>query len=314
MERRDFLKLGGAGLAGIGLGSIPLGASEAPRRGTASSAPGGGWKKGMMLGTFRPQPARELSVMDQFQMLKKAGFSGVEPSSGLDRDEVLAARDSTGLEIPSVVVATHWSLPLSDPDPEVRQRGLLGVETALRDAHAFGAGSILLVPAVVKAEVSYDEAYRRSQAEIRKVLPLAEELGVTIAIENVWNHFLLSPMEAARYVDEFESPRVGWHFDIGNIVTYGWPEQWIRILGSRIVMVHIKEFSRRKRDAEGLRRGFQVNLMEGDNDWPAIMQALRDIGYSGYGIVEPPHRDPNLSDEVWLKEYLADRMDQIFAL
>ena len=160
--------------------------------------------------------------------------------------------------------------------------------------------------------MSYDDAYRRSQREIRKAVPLAEELGVIIAVENVWNRFLLSPMEAARYVDEFESPYVGWYFDIGNIRNYGWPEQWIRILGERIAMVHLKEYSMEKRNREGPRAGFRVNFLEGDNDWAAIMQAFRDIGYGGYGIAEPPHRDPDLADDVWLKEYVSDRMDTIF--
>ena len=143
----------------------------------------------------------------------------------------------------------------------------------LRDGKRYGASSVLLVPAVVNKEVSYDDAYKRSQAEIRKAIPLAEELGVKIAIENVWNHFLLSPLEAARYVDEFNSPAVGWHFDVGNILNYGWPEQWIRILGPRIQKLHIKEFSRKKRDSQGLWKGFDVKLLEGDNNWPAVMKA-----------------------------------------
>src|SRR5216683_1580738 len=128
--------------------------------------------------------------------------------------------------------------------------------------------------AVVKREVTYADAYKRSQEEIRKAIPLAEELGVKIAIENVWNHFLLSPLEAARYVDEFNSPWVGWHFDVGNVITYGWPEQWIRVLGKRIQKLHIKEYSRQRRDKEGPWKGFDVPLLEGDNNWPAIMKAL----------------------------------------
>ena len=98
--------------------------------------------------------------------------------------------------------------------------------------------------------MSYDDAWKRSLEEIRKAVPVAEELQVKIAIENVWNQFLLSPLEAARYVDEFDSPWVGWHFDIGNIINYGWPEQWIHILGKRIVKLHFKEFSKKKRDNE----------------------------------------------------------------
>jgi hexulose-6-phosphate isomerase len=168
---------------------------------------------------------------------------------------------------------------------------------------------VLLVPAVVNKEVSYDDAYTRSQAEIRKAVPLAEELGVRIAIENVWNQFLLSPLEAARYVDEFNSPAVGWHFDVGNIINYGWPEQWVRILGKRIQKLHIKEFSRKRRDKEGLWKGFDVPLLEGDDDWPAVMKALDEVGYAGWAMTEQPGGDSpeGLAD-------LATRFGKILAL
>jgi hexulose-6-phosphate isomerase len=218
--------------------------------------------------------------------IKEAGFEGVEMMSHMDQAEVLKARDEVGLVIPSVCGQHHWSKPLSDPNPKVREEGLEALKQTLRDAKRYGATSVLLVPAVVNKDISYDEAYTRSQAEIRKAVPLAEELGVKIAIENVWNQFLLSPLEAARYVDEFNSPAVGWHFDVGNVITYGWPEQWIRILGKRIQKLHIKEFSRKKRDNEGLWKGFHVDFLEGDNNWPAVMKALDDIGYNGWGITE----------------------------
>ncbi len=264
-----------------------------------------------MLGTF---PNREgYPILEQFSMLRNAGFHGVEPNSGLDRSEILEAKDATGLEIPSIVVATHWSNPLSSPDERVRQTGVNGLITALEDADTYGASCVLLVPGVVNESVSYEDAYRRSQDEIRKVIPLAEELGVTIAIENVWNQFLLSPMEAAGYVDDFESENVGWYMDVGNIMTYGFPQQWIRILGKRIAMVHIKEYSMQKRNEEGPWAGFRVNYLEGDSPWGEIMQALRDIGYSGeYGIAEPAYRDPDLNHEKWLQEFVSDRMDTIF--
>jgi hexulose-6-phosphate isomerase len=196
---------------------------------------------------------------------------------------------------------------LSDPNPKVREEGLSALKQTLRDAKRYGATSVLLVPAVVNQEVSYLDAYTRSQAEIRKAIPLAEELGVKIAIENVWNQFLLSPLEAARYVDEFNSPAVGWHFDVGNVITYGWPEQWIRILGKRIQKLHIKEYSRKKRDDEGLWKGFQVPFLEGDNNWPRIMKALDDIGYDGWGIAE----QGGGSTPEGLKD-LSTRMTKIF--
>ena len=227
-------------------------------------------------------------VMAKFQAVKAAGFEGIEPSSHMNQADVLDALKSTGLAAASVCCSTHWKKPLSDPDPAVREEGLNGLRQALHDAKAYGASSVLLVPAVVNKQVSYADAYTRSQAEIRKALPLAEELGVKIAIENVWNQFLMSPLEAARYIDEFHSPAIGWHFDVGNVINYGWPEQWIHILGKRILKLHIKEFSRAKRDQSGPYAGFKVDFFEGDDDWPAVMKALDDVGYKGWAIAEQP--------------------------
>lgn len=311
MKRRDFIKLSSAGLVGATTGSI-LPGNKVYSGNINRATNGPKMNKGFMLGTFPGD--NDLSLIQKFGMIRNAGFDGVEPSSGLDRKEVLHARDATGLEIPSVVVSTHWTHPLSSPDPAIRKKGLKGLETAITDAHEYGASCVLLVPGIVSNEVSYTDTYRRSQREIRKVLPLAEEMEVTIAIENVWNHFLLSPMEAARYIDEFQSPYIGWYFDVGNIINYGWAHQWIRILGKRIQMIHIKEYSRQKRDQEGLWKGFNVNYLEGDNNWPEIMRALNDVGYDGYVIAEPPYRDDNVDVDTWLKQYIADRMDKILSM
>ena len=248
------------------------------------------------------------TVLEKFQAVKAAGFEGIEPSSHMDQAEVLSALKTSGLSAASVCCSTHWKKPLTDPDPAVREEGLRGLQQALRDAKAYGASSVLLVAGAVKKNVSYDEAYQRSQTEIRKALPLAEQLGVKIAVENVWNQFLLSPLEAARYIDEFNSPAIGWHFDVGNVINYGWPEQWIHILGKRIQKLHIKEYSRAKRDKTGPSSGFNVKYLEGDNDWPTIMKALDDIGYKGWGIAEQPGGNTLEG----LKE-LSDGMDRIFA-
>ena len=160
-------------------------------------------------------------------------------------------------------------------------------------------------------DVSYAQAYERSVVEIKKAVPLAESLGVAIAIENVWNQFLLSPLEAVRYVDSFNSPFVRWHFDAGNVVNTGWPEQWVRTLGSRIVKIHVKEFSRKVRDEKGLRRGFEVDLFEGDSDWPAIMTALDEVNYSGWLITEQ-YRPPGMTDAAWLS-HLSGKLDDVIA-
>jgi hexulose-6-phosphate isomerase len=228
------------------------------------------------------------TTVEKMKAIKEAGFEGVEMMSHMNQDEVLQARDEAGLQIPSVCGKDHWGKPLSHPDPKVREEGLEGLRQTLRDAKRYGASSVLLVPGVVNKDISYMDAYTRSQGEIRKAIPLAEELGVKIAIENVWNNFLLSPLEAARYVDEFNSPMVGWHFDVGNVINFGWPEHWIPVLGKRIQKLHIKEYSRKKRDTEGLWKGFNVELLQGDNNWPAIMAALRESGYNGWGMTEQP--------------------------
>ena len=280
MNRRTFIRHTGSVLA-VASAGLPL-VSHA--QGSASKRP---IKKAIMWATV----SMKGTLSEKMNAIKAAGFEGVEMMSHMDQDEVLKARDETGLVIPSVCGRDHWSKPLSHPDPKVREEGLEALKQTLRDAKRYGATSVLLVPAVVNKDISYDEAYTRSQTEIRKAVPLAEELGVKIAIENVWNQFLLSPLEAARYVDEFNTPAVGWHFDVGNVITYGWPEQWIRILGKRIQKLHIKEFSRKKRDNEGLWKGFHVGFLEGDNNWPAVMKALDDIGYNGWGITEQPGGD-----------------------
>jgi L-ribulose-5-phosphate 3-epimerase len=275
MRRREFLKKSAGAIALGATGAWGLRAAES----AASKRP---IRKAIMWGTVGVKG----SVLEKMKAVKEAGFEGAEMNSHMDQDEVVRARDQVGLVIPSVCGSQHWDKPLSHPDPKVREEGLEALKQTLRDAKRYGASSVLLVPAVVNKEVSYGDAYTRSQAEIRKAVPLAEELGVKIAIENVWNQFLLSPLEAARYVDEFNSSAVGWHFDVGNIINYGWPEQWVRILGKRIQKLHIKEFSRTRREKEGLWKGFDVPLLEGDDDWPAVMKALDDVGYSGWAMTE----------------------------
>jgi L-ribulose-5-phosphate 3-epimerase len=261
-------------------------------------------RKGVMFGTV----SMKGSVLEKMRAVKEAGFHGIEPNSHMNQEEVLRARDETGLEIPSVCCATHWNQTLTDPDAGIREKGLDGLKQALRDAHRYGATSVLLVPAVVNKQVSYAQAYERSREQIRKALPLAEELKVKIAIENVWNQFLLSPLEAARYVDEFNSPWMAWHFDVGNIIAYGWPEHWIRVLNKRIVKLHIKEFSREKANKEGLWKGFEVDLLKGDDDWPAVMKALDEVGYTGWAIAE----QGGANSPEGLKK-LSSELDQILA-
>ncbi len=308
VDRRQFLSQSAAvvaglsGLAGTGLANAASLLQD--RQTSGEGAPTQEMKKAVKIGMVQVQG----SLTDKFKLLKELGFDGVEMNSpGLNQDEAKRARDEAELPIHGVVDSKHWNDTLSHPDPDVRARGVEALQTALRDAEAIGATSVLLVPAVVNKEVSYADAYERSQAEIRKAIPLAEELGIKILLENVWNNFLLSPLEEARYIDELESDVMGAYFDVGNVVRYGWPEHWIRTLGHRIGKLDIKEYSRKKQSNEGIWRGFEVELLEGDCDWPAVMTALRDIGFSGWGTAEIPGGNrERLTD-------IAERMDRIFA-
>lgn len=279
MRRRDLFQFGAAALV---LGSTRgLARAVAPLRGNRTT------KKSLKYGMIRI----EGSVLDKFELVKRLGYDGVEldSPSELDSEEVLEAKAKTGLEIPGVVDSVHWQKTLGDPDANVRAEGVNALETALRECQLYGGTTVLLVPAVVNASITYAEAYERSQTEIRKVLPLAEEVGVKIAFENVWNDFLLSPLEAARYVDEFESPWVGWYLDVGNLVRYGWPVHWARTLGSRVLKIDVKGFSRTLQREQGLWDGFKVEIGEDDCNWSAVMAELEAAGYmerSGWASAE----------------------------
>ena len=202
----------------------------------------------------------DLSLLEKFQLVKDLGFQGVELDSPheLNDDEILEAKAQTGIEIPGLVNSLHWKKPLSDPDQSVRDACTESMKAALHQCKKYGGTTVLLVPATVNKDVGYDQAWERSTEEIKKMLPTARETGVKIAIENVWNNFLISPLEAAQYIDQFDSDMIGWYFDVGNIVRYGWPDQWVRILNKRILKVDVKEYSRKKQTDEGIWEGFKV--------------------------------------------------------
>ena len=275
MNRRQFTRT--ATLASAFISTVPLTGSR--MFGTPDA---GSLRKGMMWGGIRVGT----SIMEKFEAAKLAGFDGVEVDSHLNRAEVLQAMKKTGMIVPSVCNSQHWKFLMSSPDPSVREQGVTAMKVALEDAAAFGADTVLLVPGRVTDSVSYDECWDRSVGEIKKVVPLAEKLKVRIAIENVWNSFLLSPLEMARYIDQFQSEFVGSYFDCGNILAYGWPEQWIRILGRRIAKIHIKEYSRKLADEKGRSAGFNVKLREGEVNWTAVIKAIEDTGYKGWATVE----------------------------
>jgi hexulose-6-phosphate isomerase len=289
MKRRDFLKLSGGALAAAALASRSS-AADSPKKRPIHKA--------IMYATI----GFKGSVMEQFHAVKSAGFEGVEPMSHMKQDEVLKALEANGLKAASVCCNTHWQKPLSHPDEKARREGLEGLLQALKDAKRYGATSVLLVPGVVNKDVTYDQCFERSVAEIKKAIPLAKDLQVKIAVENVWNNFITKPEQAQAFLDAIDSPMVGWHFDIGNVIRYGAPETWIPLLGSRILKLHIKEYSNIKQ--------FKVQFFEGDNNWPAIMKALDAIGYQGWGISEQPGEQSR--DAAALKE-LSERMDRVFA-
>ena len=299
MQRKEFIKAS-AGLLGLSMMN-PLSITGATTRSAFM-------KPNIKICLKYGMVKENISVLEKFQMLKDIGFDGVEMDSpnNLNNDEVIEASKKTGLEIPGVINSVHWKSPMSHPDEKVRAKCVEAMKTSLNDCKAYGGTTVLLVPGVVNNEVSYDDAYHRSQEEIRKLIPYAEETGIKIAIENVWNNFLISPIEAARYIDELDSKMVGWYFDVGNIVRYGWPEQWIRILDKRIMRIDAKEYSRKKQSDEGIWKGFEVELMEGDCNWPAVMEALDDIGYHGWASAEVPGGDRKRLEDI------SNRMQKIF--
>ncbi len=298
IERRRFLQLSAAAIALAGFAPGVLAAEATPARKVAL-------RKAIMWGTVGVKG----STLEKMRLVKEAGFEGVEPNGGMDQDEVVKGLEETGLIAASVCCHTHWAKTLSDPNPAVRASGLDGLRISLRDAKRYKAGSVLLVPGVVNNQATYEQCWERSIAEIRKVIPLAEELGVVIAIENVWNGFITKEGEALRYLEEINSPWVKWHFDIGNIIYYGEPIDWIKKLGKRISRLHIKEYSRDLAMKKGRGAGFGAKFLDGANNWPGIMKALDEVGYDGvWGIAE---QGGGGSPE-GLKD-LADRMDKMFA-
>ena len=244
-----------------------------------------------------------MPVKEQFQLARSIGFEQIELPTMTDpkqAEEAKAASEASGLRIHSVMNQAHWKYPLSSANPEDVKISMQGMETSLANANLWGADTVLLVPAVVNPQTSYADAWKRSQVQIRKLIPLAEKYKVVIAVEEVWNKFLLSPLEFAHYVDEFKSPWVKAYFDVGNVVLYGYPQDWIRTLGSRIVKLHFKDFRFPNRQ-----RAEWVNLREGEVDWKQIYAALSEIGYKGSATLEIAG-----GDEAYLRD-VSKRFDQI---
>lgn len=293
LDRRSFLQLSSAAAAAVAIAPSAFAAEK--KRGV---------QKAIMWSTIGVKG----TVMEKMKAAQTAGFLGVEPMGGMSREDVVAALKETGLKAASVCCHTHWAKPLSAPDEPTRKVGYDGLVLTLQDAKEYGATSVLLVPGVVNDKVTYDDCFKRCVAEIKKTVPVAKDLGVKIAIENVWNNFVTKPQQAVDLLDAINSEWVGWHFDIGNVGRYSPAETWIPVLGKRILKLHIKEFDTRKMTPDKPGAGFSAKFLEGDNNWPAIMAALDKIGYSGWGIAE----QGGGGTPEGLKD-LSDRMTRIFA-
>jgi L-ribulose-5-phosphate 3-epimerase len=290
-DRRTFLKLLAVAVGTAGRVSSAY-ARQTPQ--PAGSSQSTMIRKAVLISML----PKELSYADRFTLAREAGFEAIEMQT-ISREEEAAeireASQKTGLRVHSVMNSDHWRLPLSSSDPEVVNRTVRGMETSLANAALWGADTVLLVPAVVDANTSYQDAWTRSQRVIReRLLPRARDLKVTIAVEEVWNKFLLSPLEFARYLDEFESPWVRAYFDVGNVVIYAFPQDWIRTLGPRIVKIHLKDFNFDRPNG----RFTWKALGEGDIDWPEVRRALADVKYSGYVTTELPGGDAAYLAEV----------------
>jgi hexulose-6-phosphate isomerase len=300
-SRREFLKstVTAACAAGLsdGLAESLIAMPALAAKPTPSPAPLA-IKKGLVYDML----PRTLSHAKRFKLARDTGFDVVQAPTTPDQptaEEMKNAAAAANISIDSVMNLDHWQYPLSSDDPAVVEKSLAGMRTSLHNAKLWGSSAVLLVPAVVNPHTSYRNAWTRSQNQIRKLLPLAEELKIVIAIEEVWNKFLLSPLEMLKYIGEFDSPWIKAWFDVGNVVLYGYPQDWIRTLGKNISNVHLKDFKRKE-------NGYAwVNLGDGDVDWPAVRQAFAEIGYSGSAIAEL-----EAGDETYLRD-VSRRIDRL---
>ena len=289
IERRDFLKLTAA-------------AAIAPSVLTATiPSAGAKEKKKLYKSLIMGMLPGNLSNKDKFRLAKKCGFEGIEARP---MDDLKAAAElgkiarEEGTPIHSVLYG--WWPPFTNRDPKVVGKKIEEMENALRCAKAMGADAVLLVPTRVTEEFGYQDAYKWSQEYVSRLIPTAEQTGVIVAVENVWNMFLLSPIEFARYLDELNSRWIKAYFDVGNVIIYGHAHHWIRTLGKRIVKIHLKDFKR---------SGYQwKNLLDGDVNWPQVRKALDEVGYNGYMTAELGG-----GDEAYLTD-IAGRIDKFIAM
>jgi len=251
-------------------------------------------KKGISIWSF---PAGKLC--DSFVLAKDAGFDGVEVALDVDGEiglktterELLAIKEQAnncGIELYSVASGLYWDNWLNADDKAERERAKDIVKKQLDTAATLGCDTILVIPGCVNADfaapskiVDYKTTYERSLEALLELKSHAEKTGVSIGLENVWNKFLTSPVEMREFIEKIDSDYVGSYFDVGNVLFNGYPEHWIEILAEKIKKVHFKDY----RIAAGGLHGF-VDLLAGDVNYPAVMQALANVGYDGWVSAE----------------------------
>lgn len=260
--------------------SLALAASS-PWSGTALAA---GVRRPIKIAVKSGMIQEGKGYLEKFQIAKEAGFDGVEPGGPLpeeDLAEILEAIQKTGVVVPGTV-CPQGGRQMGSTDEKLRQEGVELFKTSLRQTQKLGGSTVLMYPGVVNEQQRYAEVYENLLRSTRELLPVAEETGVKIALENVWNNLFLSPLDAVRFVDTIGSPWCGWFFDIGNVARYGWPEHWARALGGkRIFKLDIKDYSTKKHMEQGPRAGFDCEIGEGDINFAAVMKTLDEVGYTG---------------------------------
>ncbi|MCU0771708.1 MAG: sugar phosphate isomerase/epimerase [Verrucomicrobia bacterium] len=268
------------------------------------------------------------NLEQKLRLAKEAGFTGFEIDLSEDgpanlkstAEELKAVRvlaDKCGLLLSGLATGLYWGANACSADASVREKAAAILQKQIASASALGIDAILVVPGAVGVDfipggeiVPYHLAYERAQAFIKAALPAAEKAGVTLCVENVWNKFLVSPLEMKAFIDSFGSERVGSYFDVGNTLAAGYPEHWIAVLGNRIKRVHFKDYRR----AVGTVDGF-CDLLSGDVNWPGVMSQLKTVGYKGWVAAEmiPPVPFYKHCPEV-LVHNTSRAMDAIFKL
>lgn len=249
---------------------------------------------------------KNATIEDRLQIAKNAGFAAVEPDTIFDPkqlEETIKAADKVGIKLDAIICSKHWSNPLSDPSPDVRKVCLDAMKTSIDNAKAMGGDMVLLVPGVVTPNVMYKDVWERSIRYTKELAEYAEDKKITIGIENVWNKFLLSPLEYRHFIEEVGSDYVKAWFDVGNVVLFAYPQDWIRTLNEQIVRIDVKDFK-----MGGGKYDFS-KLLDGAVDWKEVMKAFDEIGYEGIFAAEVGG-----GDQAYLTEFVSQRMDKIIAM